>query len=403
MLAWMIGSSGEDAAGSQDGAASSLDRLGSETAAADMGTATESILSRIAAHVPELEEAGDLAELLPTTPETELEPEPAKVPNPSGVRQMLQFVGPSNITLHMTAENQALEMCKQLVDLDPSQMKKCDDQALVPFFVAGMNGKTELLPVIHEAAVRHFGPVEGPMYTIRFKWQKQGSVTLLHHAALNDFEDLTEWLCAHGAEIDVFSRSTNTSNPPFTPLMMACKHNCTRAACVLVNAGADVNVRVPDGNGGGDLTPLHISIQLGHTDLAAFLFSKGARNTCTFGCTKCRMHAKWMTRRLITMRENIQTRLAADEREAARRQEFEDVMRELSFVDFLAEMKKITGELDSSSSQQPGYAESEQQAGLHEPTDIVDALVTRGDGPPSSKKQQVRKKSKKGGKKKGRR
>lgn len=79
------------------------------------------------------------------------------------------------------------------------------------------------------------------------------------------------------------------------------------------------------------------------------------------------------------------------------------MMRELSFVDFLAEMKKITGELDSSSSQQPGYAESEQQAGLHEPTDIVDALVTRGDGPPSSKKQQVRKKSKKGGKKKGRR
>ena len=56
-------------------------------------------------------------------------------------------------------------------------------------------------------------------------------------------------------------------------------------------------MRVPDGKGGGDLTPLHISIQLMHTDLAAFLFSKGARNTCTFGCTKCRMHATWMKRR----------------------------------------------------------------------------------------------------------
>ena len=377
-----MGSSDEGAAASEDGAASSLNRLGSETSA-DLGKGTESSLSRIA----------DVAELFPPALETEPEPEPAA--NPSGVRQMLQFVGPSNVTLHMTAENQALEMCKQLVDMDPSQIKKHDGQALVPFFVAGMHGKTKLLPVIHEAALRHFGPVEGPMYTTRFKWQQQGSVTLLHHAALNDFEDLTEWLCAHGSEIDVFSRSTNTksSNPPFTPLMMACKHNCTRAACVLVNAGADINVRVPDGNGGGDLTPLHISIQLGHTDLAAFLYSKGARNTCTFGCTKCRMHAKWMTRRLITMRENIQKRLAAEEREAARRQEFEDVMRELNFVDFLAEMKKITGELDSSSSQQPGYAESGQQVELHEPTDAIDAVVTRGDEPSSTKQQQVRKKT----------
>ena len=119
-----------------------------------------------------------------------------------------------------------------------------------------------------QAALRHFGAKKGPDYTVR--WVRHGNVSLLHHAALNDFAELTDWLIQHGADTEIFS-SPSSSTPAYTPLMMACKFNCTRSACVLVNAGANVNVRVHDGlKGGGDLTPLHIAIQLGHMDLAAF-------------------------------------------------------------------------------------------------------------------------------------
>jgi ankyrin repeat protein len=382
---------------------------GSEAGAVGMVDEAERSFPRFAGHIPELEEPEELVQpARPASPEAAPEPEPAKPPklDPDRVRELLTYAGTNNITLHMTVEKQIFEMTKQIVDLDPSQIKTLNDQAQVPFFAAAMNGKAELLPLIHEAAIRHFGPVEGPKYTTHWRWTKQGAVTLLHHAALNDFEELTEWLCAHGADVDSWSRSSNPVHPPFTPLMMACKHNCTRAACALVNAGADVNVRVPDGKGGGDLTPLHITIQLNFTDLAAFLFSKGARNTCTFGCTKCRMHSKWMARRLITMRENIQARLAAEEREAARKQEMEDVMQELNFVDFLSEMKKLAGGFDSSVSQDLGDATIEEQADTQQLAGVGDASCPRAGGPSSARKQQVRKKTtgkKKKGGKKGRR
>jgi hypothetical protein len=179
------------------------------------------------------------------------------------------------------------------------------------------------------------------------RWVRHGNVSLLHHAALNDFAELTGWLIQHGADTEIFS-SPSSSTPAYTPLMMACKFNCTRSACVLVNAGANVNVRVHDGlKGGGDLTPLHIAIQLGHMDLAAFLFSRGASNTCTFGCTKCRLHSTMLRRRLDTMRANIQARVATEEREAARRRELEEVLEDqeamegMSFDEFVAEMRKL--------------------------------------------------------------
>ena len=351
---------------------------------------------RFVAHIPELEEPEELVSpCYPAMTEVESEPEPASA-NSDRVREMLGYVGTSNVTLHMAVEKQIFEVTKQILDLDPAQMKKHNEQALVPFFAAGMTGKTELLPVIHEAAIRHFGPVDGPMYTTHWRWTKQGAVTLLHHAALNDFEEVTEWLCAHGADLDAWSHSATPTQPPFTPLMMACKYNCTRAACALVNAGADVNVRVPDGKGGGDLTPLHIAIQLNNTDLAAFLFSKGARNSCMFGCTKCRMHSKWMARRLITMRENIQARLAAEEREAARKREMEEVMKELSFVDFLSEMKKIAGGVDSGPSQEPEDARIEDElAGAGGASD------PQGRPASSATQQQVRKRAGKKKQKKG--
>lgn len=412
------------AAAAEAGAGSSLGDEAPAHGTATSPDTTEYSPPRLAAYIPELEEPEDLVQ--PEDPDPEEEPEqdhedpdeleelnepdrldelvpPAaeakphkpKI-NPVKVRELLQYVGTDKLTLHDAVDNNAAEMARQICDMSPDQIKRHNGKMLVPFFAAGMNGKTELLPVIHEAAIRHFGPKEGPMYTTHWKWAPQGQVTLLHHAALNDFEDVVEWLCANGAEIDQFSYSPNPQTPPFTPIMMACKHNCTRAACALVHAGADVNVRVPDGNGSGDLTPLHICIQLMHTDLAAFLFSKGARNTCTFGCTKCRMHSKWMARRLVTMRENIEARLAADEREAARRKEFEEVMEELNFLDFVAEMKKINGVVESHTSQQPDSTKGQEQVQEDAPSGPRAAAST------DAKKQQVRKKTgKKNKKKKG--
>ena len=123
-------------------------------------------------------------------------PEPAKPPklDPDRVRVMLTHVGTNNVTLHMAVEKQIFEISRQILDMDPAQIKMLNASAQVPFFAAGMNGKVELLPLIHEAAIKSFGPVEGPNYTTHWRWTKQGAVTLLHHAALNDFEELTEWL-----------------------------------------------------------------------------------------------------------------------------------------------------------------------------------------------------------------
>jgi ankyrin repeat protein len=244
----------------------------------------------------------------------------------------------------MAADYHLPDICADMCQRTPEDIAKVNEKGFVPFFLAGMKGHTEMVAAIHEAALRHFGAKKGPDYTVR--WVRHGNVSLLHHAALNDFAELTGWLIQHGADTEIFS-SPSSSTPAYTPLMMACKFNCTRSACVLVNAGANVNVRVHDGlKGGGDLTPLHIAIQLGHMDLAAFLFSRGASNTCTFGCTKCRLHSTMLRRRLDTMRANIQARVATEEREAARRRELEEVLEDqeamegMSFDEFVAELRE---------------------------------------------------------------
>ena len=36
-----------------------------------------------------------------------------------------------------------------------------------------------------------------------------GKCSLLHHAALNDFAELTGWLISHGAEMEQFTESVN--------------------------------------------------------------------------------------------------------------------------------------------------------------------------------------------------
>ena len=308
------------------------------------------------------------------------------------------------MSLHMAADCQLHGLVKQLLSRNPSDIGLQDDRGFVPFYLAGMKGSVELLTTLHEAALRHFGPDEGPKYTVR--WAIPGNVSLLHHAALNDFAELAEWLVCRGAELEKFTNSVN-GVPPFTPLMMACKWNCTRAACVLVNAGANVNVRVLDGHGGGDLTPLHITIQLGHMELAAFLFSRGASNTCTFGCIKCRLHSTMLKRRLGKMRLNIQARLATEALEAARQRECAEVMEELSFVDFVAEMRRIDEEAPcqavESGQAKAGGGGGGGAAAVHGGTDGPAGGGGDGGGSSGRPQQGARKKGgkKKGAKKKG--
>jgi hypothetical protein len=81
---------------------------------------------------------------------------PPAAPDPvfSGLLNLVDRLNSGKVTLHMAAQQQNAEAAKQIVALEPSHIKLLNDDALVPFFLAGMKGKTELLDVIHEAAIQ---------------------------------------------------------------------------------------------------------------------------------------------------------------------------------------------------------------------------------------------------------
>jgi uncharacterized protein len=93
-------------------------------------------------------------------------------------------------------------------------------------------------------------------------------------AAVNELEDggpleIVRLLLAHGAEVDGWDAGRES-----TPLLMSLFRNQPEAARLLLEAGADPNVRGAEGD-----TPLRWCVERGDTDMVELLLEKGAAKT----------------------------------------------------------------------------------------------------------------------------
>jgi len=91
----------------------------------------------------------------------------------------------------------------------------------------------------------------------------------IHDAALTGDVELMEMLIANGADVD--ERDVHG----YTPLLLAIQEGHTDIAKVLITNGADVNTRAAS-DGGEDVTPLYLSIILGHGGIEDLLLGHGA-------------------------------------------------------------------------------------------------------------------------------
>jgi ankyrin repeat protein len=91
----------------------------------------------------------------------------------------------------------------------------------------------------------------------------------IHEAAVAGDVELVEMLIENGADVD--DRDVHG----YTPLLLAIQAGNTDIAKVLIAGGADVNARAVN-DGGEDVTPLYLSIILGHGLTESLLRGHGA-------------------------------------------------------------------------------------------------------------------------------
>ncbi|XP_013914268.1 PREDICTED: fibronectin type 3 and ankyrin repeat domains protein 1 [Thamnophis sirtalis] len=94
-----------------------------------------------------------------------------------------------------------------------------------------------------------------------------GGCTAMHWATDGGHCDVIEWMIQDGCEVD-----SRDSGVEWTPLLRLCAlSGKTDVATILINAGADVNVKDKDGK-----TSLMVAALNNHEDLVALLLEKGA-------------------------------------------------------------------------------------------------------------------------------
>ncbi len=98
-------------------------------------------------------------------------------------------------------------------------------------------------------------------------WSADG-FTALHLACFAEQEEAARLLVEHGADVNVRSTGSVARVPP---LGTAAFVRSTRLAQLLLDAGADVN-----GEGEGGFTALHTAAQNGDEDLVRLLLARGA-------------------------------------------------------------------------------------------------------------------------------
>ncbi|KAJ6668981.1 hypothetical protein lerEdw1_007790 [Lerista edwardsae] len=94
-----------------------------------------------------------------------------------------------------------------------------------------------------------------------------GGCTAMHWAADGGYRDVIEWMIDDGCEVD-----TRDIGLEWTPLMRLCAMTGkVDVATLLIDAGADVNVKDKDGK-----TPLMVASLNNHENLVALLLERGA-------------------------------------------------------------------------------------------------------------------------------
>ncbi|KAJ7636552.1 ankyrin repeat-containing domain protein, partial [Roridomyces roridus] len=84
----------------------------------------------------------------------------------------------------------------------------------------------------------------------------------------------------------------HTGDDGNTPLHLALANGHADVAMLLIEKGADINVKDDDGS-----TPLHVALAKGHADVAKLLIERGANiSLCTYDlCSPLRGSARYVT------------------------------------------------------------------------------------------------------------
>lgn len=91
------------------------------------------------------------------------------------------------------------------------------------------------------------------------------TVTLLHWAAINNRKDIVRYFLDKGAAVDAIGGELNA-----TPLHWATRQGHLNSVVLLMNAGADPNIRDAEG-----CSCIHLAAQFGHTALVAYFIARG--------------------------------------------------------------------------------------------------------------------------------
>jgi ankyrin repeat protein len=181
------------------------------------------------------------------------------------VQRLLQVVGAERLkdtdwngstVLHCAAEGGNAEVVKLLL----SHGSEANDKDI--------SGKTALMTA---ATKGHLGVVQQLLQVMGEQGLTDRDVrgsTVLHHAAVGDHEEVVEFLLGNGAQ------ANSKDNKGLTPLMRASHQGCLGAVQVLLQIVGDQGLGEQDAEG---LTALYHAAGGGHTDVMAFLLTRGAQ------------------------------------------------------------------------------------------------------------------------------
>ena len=227
--------------------------------------------------------------------------------------------------LSRAAELGHVEIVKVLLEAEPlvyryaSALKDAtwhDRPEVVQFLVESANFDGDRLSDYTEAL--DFSAMLGRMEIIRIFLDAGVDIdaivgepgTLLHRAAERGQISVVEFLLASGAAIDARNTSPDSYyERQWTPLMFAISENQTPISELLLDAGADINVRDTEGR-----TPLLLAIEKGRQSMSERLIEMGANLELTGeeGCTALilavREGHKTLTERLIAAGADINAR-----------------------------------------------------------------------------------------------
>jgi uncharacterized protein len=174
------------------------------------------------------------------------------------------------------------ERARELLQSDPALANAKSPTGDSAFLLSVYYGRKEIseLLLTHGARLNPFeaaaaGQAESLRTTLRndpslIRGYSHDGFTLLHLAAFFGHSELAEFLLAEGGDINAVSKN-QTFARGVTPLHSALASRRTAVATLLIEKGADVNVRDAEGN-----TPLHSAAFHGNLPLVRLLLAKGA-------------------------------------------------------------------------------------------------------------------------------